>query len=290
MSRARAVVRRARYAVPGLAGRVLPETDAAAVARAAGRLHRNGFATTFGYFHHDEGGPACVMAENLRLIGLLRAAGTDSYLSVKAPALAFDRGALRELAAAAREAGLALLFDAHGPALADPTLDLAERLLADFPETGCALPARWQRSRPDAARFRDTPARLRLVKGEWAETERDTTDPTAAYLALAESLAGRTAEVAVASHDAALVERALAALAPHTPCTLEQLRGLPRHRTVPLARARALPVRLYLPFGPGWWPYALDKLLARPALAGPLLVGALAKLNPASRRARPARS
>jgi proline dehydrogenase len=25
-------------------------------------------------------------------------------------------------------------------------------------------------------------------------------------------------------------------------------------------------VRLYYPFGPGWWPYAADKALARPYL------------------------
>jgi proline dehydrogenase len=277
----RDALRAVRYALPGLAGRWLLETDASAVAAAAGRLGRRGFGTTFGYFHGDEGGPAQVMAENLRLIALLRGAGTDSYLSLKAPALGFDRGRVREIAAAAHEVGIAVLFDAHGPALADPTLDLAEWLLADFPATGCALPARWHRSRSDAARFRDTPARLRIVKGEWAETERDSLDHRAAYLALVESLAGRAAPVSIASHDAVLVERVLEVLEGQTPCTLEQLRNLPRHRTVPLARARGLPVRLYLPFGPGWWPYALDKLLARPALVGPLLVGGLAALRPA---------
>jgi proline dehydrogenase len=32
------------------------------------------------------------------------------------------------------------------------------------------------------------------------------------------------------------------------------------------ARARGVLVRLYIPFGPGWWPYAIDKALARPHL------------------------
>jgi len=51
-----------------------------------------------------------------------------------------------------------------------------------------------------------------------------------------------------------------------TPCELEQLRGLPRRRPMAIARRLGVPVRLYLPFGPGWWPYALNNALARPHL------------------------
>jgi proline dehydrogenase len=33
-----------------------------------------------------------------------------------------------------------------------------------------------------------------------------------------------------------------------------------------VARGQGVPVRLYVPFGPGWIPYALDRALARPYL------------------------
>jgi proline dehydrogenase len=33
-----------------------------------------------------------------------------------------------------------------------------------------------------------------------------------------------------------------------------------------IARAQGVSVRVYIPFGEGWWPYALDKALARPYL------------------------
>jgi proline dehydrogenase len=33
-----------------------------------------------------------------------------------------------------------------------------------------------------------------------------------------------------------------------------------------VARRLGVPVRVYIPFGPGWWPYALDQALARPYL------------------------
>ena len=37
-------------------------------------------------------------------------------------------------------------------------------------------------------------------------------------------------------------------------------------RTTAIARKLGVPVRVYVPFGAGWWPYALDKALARPYL------------------------
>jgi proline dehydrogenase len=160
-----------------------------------------------------------------------------------------------------------LMLDAHGPGDAEATIAATEALLADFPQTGCVLPARWRRSPDDADRLRDTSARLRIVKGEWADPDGDPDDGSAAYLALIERLAGRTAPVAVATHDPALAARVLDRLiAAGTPCELEQLRGLPRRRTMAAARTRGVPVRLYVPFGPGWWPYAIDKALARPHL------------------------
>ena len=80
-------------------------------------------------------------------------------------------------------------------------------------------------------------------------------------------LAGRSAPVGVATHDPMLAERALALLAASgTPAELELLRGLPRRRCESVARRMGLPVRLYLPFGGGWWSYAIDSALERPYL------------------------
>jgi hypothetical protein len=81
-------------------------------------------------------------------------------------------------------------------------------------------------------------ARLRIVKGEWADPQADPADAGAAFLALVRSLAGRASPVAVATHDPALARRALGVLVEAgTPCELEQLRGLPRARTMAVARA-----------------------------------------------------
>lgn len=248
-------LRDARYALPGRVGALLPLPDPG---RLAGMTMRGGMAMTFGHFAGDDAPPGTIVAAHARLVEALAPLKVDAYLSVKAPQLGFDPGALREIAALGRE----LVFDAHAPHQAEQTHALAAQLGA-----GCVIPARWRRSAEDLRQLRDAPVRLRLVKGEWADPDHDQADPAAAFLKLAETLAGRAAPVAVATHDPALAATALLLLKESgTPCELEQLRGLPRRRTCAAARDLNLPVRLYLPFGPGWWPYAIDKALARPYL------------------------
>jgi len=256
-------MRARRYALPGALGGLLRTPGARDAAALCGRLHRLGIAATVGYFQGDRDTPDTIVQSYRAMLETGACAG----LSVKAPPLGFDPGRLRAIAAAAANADVVLMLDAHGPGDAEATIAATEALLADFPQSGCVLPARWRRSRGDADRLRDTSARLRIVKGEWADPDGDPHDGGAAYLALIERLAGRAAPVAVATHDPALAARALDRLiAAGTPCELEQLRDLPRRRTMAAARARGVPVRLYIPFGPGWWPYAIDKALARPHL------------------------
>ncbi|MEA3008924.1 MAG: proline dehydrogenase [Sphingomonadales bacterium] len=262
-----ALLREARYALPYQLERFVHGPGARAAARRCARLERAGFESTVGYFQARDARPEAIVAGNLEVARRLAARGVGACLAVKAPPLAFDPGSLEAIARAADGAGLTLMFDAHAPKDADETLAAVSSLLRDFPGTGFALPARWLRSRGDAATFRDSSARIRLIKGEWADPEWRGMDVEASYLALAARLAGRRAPVGVATHDPALAKRALALLLDAgTPCELEQLRGLPARRTTAVARRLGVPVRIYVPFGPGWWPYALDKALARPYL------------------------
>jgi proline dehydrogenase len=263
----RAALRKARYALPHLLERVAPGPGPGAAVRRCRRLNRSGLAATLGYFQSRGTGAEDIVAANVAAARLLAGRVGEAYLSVKAPPLAFDPDRLRTIADCAAAAGMTLMFDAHAPKDAGRTLEAVSDLLPAFPGTGFALPARWLRSRGDAAAFRDSSARIRLVKGEWADPEWRGMDVEASYLALAARLAGRSAPVAVATHDPELAERALTLLLEAgTPCELEQLRGLPSRRTMAVARRLGVKVRVYVPFGPGWWPYALDKALARPYL------------------------
>lgn len=250
-------LRDARYALPALVERHVAGPSARDVAALGAR---QGGRASFGYFPANPSTPDTIEAANLEM--LAAGAGLDAYLSIKAPHMAFAPDRHDRIAAAAKAAGMAILFDAHAPHQAEATLALAERLAA-----GAVLPARWQRSRGDAERMRDQSGRIRVVKGEWADPDGDAANKDAAYLALIGHLAGRAAPVAVATHDPLLAAAAMdMLLKAGTPCELEMLRGLPARRCAAEAAARAVPVRFYWPFGPGWWPYAVDKALARPYL------------------------
>lgn len=279
-----AALRAARYALPHIVERVVPGPGPRSAGRRCRKLNRAGLAATLGYFQSSGARPEDIVAANVAAAGLLADRAGDAYLSVKAPPLAFDPDCLRTIADSAAAANMALMFDAHAPKDADRTLKAVSDLLGEFPRTGFALPARWLRSRGDAADFRDTSARIRLVKGEWADPNWRGQDVEASYLALAARLAGRAAPVAVATHDPGLAERALnLLLAAGTPCELEQLRGLPARRTMAVARRLGVPVRVYVPFGPGWWPYALDKALARPYLLSWMIRDRFGRPTPAVR-------
>ncbi|MBA16108.1 MAG: proline dehydrogenase [Sphingomonas sp.] len=261
------MVREWRYSLPQRVGSAMPAPDIAAVLRLASALRGRGQAVTIGYFQSDDTPPDDIVQASCAVADRIGGAKLDAYLSVKAPPLGFDESRIAGIARAAAASGLSILFDAHAPKDAEPTLALAERLLPEFPGTGVVLPARWPRSIADARRFRDTSARIRVVKGEWPDPHDDRGGGEAPYLELVATLAGRSAPVAVATHRPALAQAALSLLRDAgTPCELEQLRGLPRHRTSAVARRIGVPVRVYLPWGPGWWPYAIEQAVARPWL------------------------
>jgi proline dehydrogenase len=267
MQGVRAALRDVRYAAPRHVERVLPGPGPGAAAARCRALARRGLAATVGYFQSSRAGPEDIVAANRAVAELLAGGESDVYLSVKAPPLRFDPGHIRAIADAAAATGLPLMFDAHAARDAGPTLAAVSGLLGEFPGTGFALPARWRRSMADAADFRDGSARIRVVKGEYADPDWNDADVAANYVALVARLAGRAAPVAVATHDPDLAERSLALLLEAgTPCELEQLRGLPSRRSSAVARRLGVPIRMYVPFGPGWWPYALDKALGRPYL------------------------
>ena len=256
-----------RYALPRQLERWALGPEPTKAAQIAKQLQADGIHATFGYFQANGDDAAAITTANLAMASQMAALSDLSYLSVKAPPLHFDADRMHAIAAAAHASKRAVLFDAHAPGDATKTLALLHALLPEFPQTGCVLPARWQRSVADADRLASTTARIRIVKGEWPDGAGPDGDLKAQYLALVQRLAGRAAPVAIATHDLELAHAALSILiASGTPCELEQLRGLPRQRTTAVATALQLPVRVYVPFGDGWWPYAVDKALSRPYL------------------------
>jgi proline dehydrogenase len=169
--------------------------------------------------------------------------GVDAYVSVKAPAVAFDADLLPPTPH----------LDAMGPDTVERTWQLAETV----PVLGVTLPGRWRRSVTDADRVAELGVRVRVVKGQFPSD--DDVDPRAGFLAVVERLAERGVRIAVATHDRALADEALRR-APDA--EVEQLYGL---------RPLGLPARVYVPYGTAYLPYAVKQLRRNPRIAWWLL-------------------
>lgn len=222
-------------------------------------------ASTIGYFNHDDEPPQRLRdigIESVRLVALEQLA---AYISIKTPALHHDLALLTSIARAAAACAVPLHLDAHSLDDHPPTLEALREMGQMGATVGFTLPARWHRSVEDAYALRDRNVRLRIVKGQWADTIHGDLDPTDGFIGLIRILAGRSAPVAVATHDPVLARIALEHLRhAHTPCELELLHGLPQRAVSHVARAMGVPVRIYVPFGTAWLPYALKQVLRRP--------------------------
>ncbi len=121
------------------------------------------------------------------------------------------------------------------------------------------IQANLRRSRADAQALAEAGVPIRLVKGAYVEDPEvalpwgEATD--LAYLELAHELHAGGAQVALATHDPVLREALLRAL-PRV--GVEMLLGVRRADADALAK-RGVPVRIYLPYGDGWFRYAMRR-------------------------------
>jgi proline dehydrogenase len=261
--------RRGLRAFLDLAGRAYVPGEGLDDALALARAHAAaGRACTLGYFDGHDDSPAEVAARNCAAADAMSALSPTDYVSIKAPGLRYDLDALDRVLAHCGERQVRVHFDSHDLGNAELTLACAERAVEQGLQVGLTLPGRWRRSLDDAAHACTLGLRVRVVKGEWPDPEVPDADARAGFLAVVDTLiAHRAAEVAVASHDPPLAREALRRLqAAGIRCELELLNGLPQRAALAVAQTLGVPVRVYIPFGVAWRPYALRKALRRPRI------------------------
>jgi proline dehydrogenase len=251
-----------------LAGRAyVPGAQLEHALRIARALARENITCTIGYFQQPSDSPQRVMQETLAVIDAVAQLQPPGYVSLKAPALHYDSGLLQSILRAARERGVLAHFDSHEHATAEPTLACVRAARASEAKLGLTLPGRWRRSVRDAAAAVDLGLRARIVKGEWADPGAVESDKSAGFLDVVDALAGKAHAVAIATHDAALAREALTRLQrAGTACEMELLHGLPQRALRALARELSVPVRVYIPYGAAWRPYALNQLRRNPRI------------------------
>jgi proline dehydrogenase len=223
-------------------------------------------ASTLCFWDAQDDIPRHVADMYLATVRAIQSAHLDSYVSIKAPSLAFDAGLVAEIAEAAAEAGIRVHFDSLGAETADRTFRLIEQARTHQAQLGCTIPGRWRRSPRDAERAARLGLHVRVVKGQWPDPS-DAVDPHSGFLDVIDALAGRAATVAVATHEPVLAASAMRKLqSAGTPCEMELLYGLPSRAVLKAAHDLAVPVRYYLPYGHAWLPYALRQARRDPRI------------------------
>jgi proline dehydrogenase len=207
-----------------------------------------------------------VLDDYLALANALPPPPADLWLSVDLSHLAVvvdSSGAADRLAVIARSLppGRRVQVGAEEAALADAILgcvsDVAARGMAD--RLGATVQANLPRSAADANALADAGVHVRLVKGAYIETTgaHRYGEPTdVAFLRLGFQLASRGAPWSMATHDGRLREALLLA---HGPVPVEQLLGV-RSEALGELHARAIPTRVYVPYGPDWFRYWVRRL------------------------------
>lgn len=184
-------------------------------------------------------------------------------------AQAFDRVA--SICSAARDAGTRVTLDMEDHTSTEATLGLAAALRVEFPDVGVAVQASLRRTPGDVADLNRDGVRVRLCKGYFAEPESlahtRRHDIDGAFVDLLKTLMEGPAYPMVATHDPRLVEIAdeLAIRNGRTSADFEYqmmfgIRTLEQRRLVDLGRQ----MRVYVPYGVGWYSYFLHRLADQP--------------------------
>jgi proline dehydrogenase len=189
----------------------------------------------------------------------------------------------RELAAATRESGSALMISAEGSDRTDLVLDLYDAVATEYPHLGITLQARLHRSPGDLDRLLRHPGPIRLVKGAFLESDdvairRGQPALTESYLHLAGRILDADHAVSFATHDADLLDLLTAqfgAQLMRPNVEFEMLRGLAPDLLDSL-RNQGYRTREYAIFGGEWWLYVLNRIAEQPERA----ITALADLQP----------
>lgn len=180
-----------------------------------------------------------------------------------------------ELVEHAAQADSFVRIDMEGSPYTAATIAMTERLHAQPGIQGCVgtvLQAYLFRTAGDAERLLRQGIRIRLCKGAYKEPPEIAfplkADVDENYIKLAQHMMTSGVFCGMATHDEAIVERLLAFVrergVPKSAFEFQMLYGIRRDLQRRLAK-QGFGVRVYVPFGPEWYPYFMRRLAERPA-------------------------
>lgn len=232
---------------------------------------------------HTEEQARASAATYLTLLETIAREKLDANVSLKLTQMGMDiSGALTEeivgeLVEKASVFSNFVCIDMEGTLYTQATLDITRRL---HRRPGCAgavgtvLQAYLYRTQTDAEMLLREGIRLRLCKGAYKEDSShafpDKVDTDKNYVALMQKLVSSNVFCGIATHDEAMVLATKKFVQQngisHNAFEFQMLYGIRRDLQKQLV-GEGYRVRIYIPFGPQWYPYFMRRLAERPANA-----------------------
>jgi proline dehydrogenase len=220
----------------------------------------------------------------IEILDRIAAEGLDCNVSVKLTVMGLDlsdeiaAANLRRVLDAGARHGNFVRIDMEASEYVDRTLAICGDVRRDYPAVGTVIQSYLRRSAADVDALAPTGTSLRIVKGAYAEPATiafpDKGDVDAGYCQLLDRLAANDAVeagtgVAVASHDRAMLEhgRSLIEARGLEGWEFQMLYGIGRNLQTWL-RDDGFKVRIYVSYGPSWYPWFMRRLAERPANIG----------------------
>ena len=249
---------------------------------AAATLNRDGMAVSLDSLGESVNDAAHAQASAEvyhRLIEAIQARGLRANVSVKLTQIGMDldpalaESILDEMLRRADAADTFVRIDMEGSEYTEATIAMTERLSKRWPgRVGTVLQAYLFRTAEDARRLVEQGIRIRLCKGAYKEpatiafAKKEDVDKN--YVELMVYLAESGVFCGLATHDEAIVQQMCDAVKAKgiakSAFEFQMLYGIRRDLQRKLA-AEGYGVRVYIPFGPEWYPYFMRRLAERPA-------------------------
>jgi proline dehydrogenase len=246
------------------------------------RLNESGLLTNttlLGEGVRDEAETRAVVASYRELLDRIQAEGLRTNVALKLTHLglsideALAHRNVAELVEHAGSVGNFVRLDMEESAHVDATLRIYRRLREDgHANVGAVLQAYLYRSEDDLAALLPLAPNLRIVKGAYLEPPAvaypEKRDVDAAYVRLLEASLAGEGFTAVATHDEALIEHAIAFARerelPKERFQFQMLFGVRPRLQLDLV-GRGHEVLVATPYGPEWYRYLMRRLAERPA-------------------------
>jgi len=180
-----------------------------------------------------------------------------------------------EMVEHAQRADSFVRIDMEGAQYTEATIAITERLFAKYPgRVGTVLQAYLYRTENDVERLLAQGIRIRLCKGAYKEPAEiafpQKADVDANYVKLMKRVATSGTFCGLATHDGKIVQQMKEFVREHhldkSAFEFQMLYGVRRDLQRALV-AEGFGVRIYIPFGPEWYPYFMRRLAERPANA-----------------------